>query len=108
MSLYDQELFDGWGYVLPCGCVEGLRRLDGGLAIWTAVEACATHSLDHGHHTEQEDVPTRCSTCDGDGWYIEAQHDPSCDGDCDSCPIAVQVQCEVCRGTGVPVNEGRP
>ncbi len=43
----------------------------------------------------------KCPACQGDGWTVEMDHDPSCDGNCTTkCPIQVQVLCEHCRGTG--------
>jgi len=39
----------------------------------------------------------KCPICDDVGWY--ADHDPYCDGDCETnCPV--QVQCEFCYGNG--------
>lgn len=41
-----------------------------------------------------------CSNCSGDGWYAEDAHEPLCDGNCDNCPIQIQVQCAACDGLG--------
>lgn len=48
-----------------------------------------------------------CFNCNGDGWYQETESGHGCDGTDEVCavtcpiPVAVQVQCETCGGTGV-------
>jgi hypothetical protein len=44
----------------------------------------------------------RCEKCRGDGWTVESEHSPKCDGvKCaPDCPIPVQVECPACDGTG--------
>jgi hypothetical protein len=43
---------------------------------------------------------TKCPACDGKGWTAEHgnHHNPET-GECEDCPV--QVQCEMCRATGV-------
>ena len=45
----------------------------------------------------------KCERCGGEGWYVEPQHAPTCspESGCEPwCPIAEQVQCRDCNGTG--------
>lgn len=41
-----------------------------------------------------------CRDCQGDGWYVAAEHDPRCNGSCDFCPVPGQRECETCGGAG--------
>lgn len=45
-----------------------------------------------------EPLRERCGRCDGTGTLIVPEHDPSCRGGCESCPIPVQVQCNCFSG----------
>jgi hypothetical protein len=47
-------------------------------------------------------VSERCGKCQGDGWTLESDHAPKCDGyTCaPDCPIPVQILCERCNGMG--------
>ena len=47
-----------------------------------------------------------CPNCNGDGWYSGSEAGHGCDGTDESCQrecpieIQIQVECEVCGGTG--------
>lgn len=41
-----------------------------------------------------------CSECDGFGYLAVADHHPTCDGNCEFCPVQVQGQCKACEGEG--------
>jgi len=35
-----------------------------------------------------------CPQCGGQGWYTGSEHDGSCDGGCEHCPVPVQIECD--------------
>lgn len=37
-----------------------------------------------------------CEACQGRGYCVEPAHDPRCRGDCNYCPVEIQVPCPNC------------
>ena len=60
---------------------------------------------------QMDDNKIKCSVCGGDGWYadhsLEHYHN-SQDCDCSKYGCPVQVECEICEGTGYIVNKKQP
>lgn len=52
--------------------------------------------------SQQEQTEVECPACGGDGWVVDLDHAPRCNGMCAEygCPVQVQAKCPNCDGSG--------